>query len=63
MTIEYKIRFEAGGLTITQTTTPATPQEVAQQNKSATVAASHELANSARAGEGGGGNARTDSVR
>ena len=63
MTTEYKIRFEAGGLTITQTTTPSTPQEVEQQNKSATVTAAHELGNVLRAGEGGGGTPRTDSVR
>ena len=63
MTIEYKIRFEDGGLTITQTTVPGTPQELAQQKGSATVMDSHELGSSLRAGEGGGGTPRTDSGR
>ena len=60
MKIEYKIRFEAGGLTITQTTSPDTPNEITKQNGPATVLESHELGSSLKAGEGGGGNARTD---
>jgi len=60
MKIEYKIRFEAGGLTITQTTSPETPQELTRQNGPATVLESHELGSSLKAGEGGGLNPRTD---
>lgn len=46
MTIEYKIRFENGGLTITQTTKPLVSGDIVRQNGSSTVLAAHEIGSS-----------------
>ena len=61
MTIEYRIKFEDGGLVITQTTAQRPAPEENPEIAAGNVAASHELGSSLREETGGGGNANTSS--
>jgi hypothetical protein len=61
MTIEYKIRFEDGGLTITATALQPTTQQIAKQSVSGGVVAAHELGSSFPLGKGAGENPDTRS--